>query len=263
MPLRASLRPAARALRRFAAGVKILVFCAGGSLSAAPHFSVEWTVPDEVRVPLRLHRGVPQAACRINGRAVWMIVDTGSQATVLEADTAARCGVLLLERAGGKITLAGLGGTEPARAGLPAEMSLGGWRWRRLPCLVRTRQTRAPGLVLFPARLRFDLLGMDALRAMCSSLTLDFPRRELILRFRQKSSADPTGEPLEFGDGLPYVRIRGAACLVDTGSAGGPEIGLGTGAAGPGAGPRLGCAAWANARVTLDFQRARLRVEKN
>lgn len=156
-----------------------------------------------------------------------MVPDTGSQRCVLEAATALRCGVRTFAGSALRIQIGGASGAESALVGIPDAFSLGQWRWRGMPCLVRTSQSEMGGPWILSRRFAsFNLLGMDALRGMCSYVTFDFPRGEVSFGFKQgfqpRSPGRSQSEPLVLRDGLPFVQVRchdhGWWALLDTGS---------------------------------------------
>ena len=181
-----------------------------------------WTAPDDVRVPMRFERGLPLVACRVNGREVWMFLDTGSQRTVFEANTALRCGLRVVDPSVIRPKIEGSSGTESALAALPETMEIGGWRWKGLPCLVRTRENRADS----NGRWTFDILGMDALHGMCSYVTLDYPQREAVFGFHKPFVAPPSGlssfGTLEVQKNAPTVLVESGEkswrAVLDTGA---------------------------------------------
>ena len=192
-------------------------------------FNVAWNAPEVVHTPMRLRNGLPHVACRVNGREVWMILDTGSQRTVLEAETALKCGVQTIQRSVLNAEIGGTNGIEPVLGAVPETMSIGGWQWNRLPCFVRMHRTRAATGVFTPVR--FDILGMDAIRAMCSYVTLDYRHGEVIFGFKkpfQSPGGDIHGEALQWKEGIPVVTVTGAdgawPAILDTGAASAVQV---------------------------------------
>ena len=182
-------------------------------------FTVSWDAPDEVRTPLRLRNGVPCVPCRVNGREVWAILDTGSERTVLEAETARKCGVRTIPGSVLKAEIGGMNGAETVLGGVPERMAIGAWAWSRMPCLVRTRETRLPS----GRTVAFDILGMDVLRAMASYVTLDFRRGEAAFGFRKPyPSAKGEGAAFQWRHGVPEVSLSAAggrwSAILDTGA---------------------------------------------
>jgi len=180
---------------------------------------VSWSAPDEVHVPLRMADGLPEIRGAINGGDVQMLLDTGSQAVVIDPGTARRCGVQSISST---LPLLGTKGVEQAHAGVLESMSVGSWIWRQFPCLIRTQGSRVDG-ILFGAK-HPNLLGIEPLAKMCSFATFDPSRKEVIFGFRKpyRAGSGEASVPLEFRSGLPYVKISisGTECtvLVDTGA---------------------------------------------
>jgi hypothetical protein len=189
-------------------------------------FPVSWSAPDRVVVPMKLRHGVPAILCAVNGREIWMTLDTGSQRCVLEAETAAKAGVRTMARSAASVEVTGTRGKEIGLVGVPKTMAVGAWKWERLPCVVRTLRSKpAPTALFSKAQVAFDILGMDALGAMCSYVTVDYPRREVAFGFRKRfrpADAAATRQPFETRDGTPFVRASHAGrewlALVDTGA---------------------------------------------
>ncbi len=196
-------------------------------------FPVSWSAPDRVVVAMKIRNGVPTIPCSVNGQEVWMILDTGSEVCVLEAETARRAGVRTIHRSLAEVEVTGAGGEETALVGVPDVVTVGAWRWRGLPCVVRTapRAATEPGW-FSPPRVAFDILGMSALRAMCSYVTLDYPRGEVVFGFRQGyrqgSPATASRQPFAVKRGVPFVKVAAEghewSALVDTGASSKMEI---------------------------------------
>ena len=146
---------------------------------------MSYHAPDEVRVPMKLENGVPKIPCRVNGQEVWMMLDTGSQACILEAATAQQCGVRTVAPSVAAAAVRGIAGTEAALVGVPDSMSIGNWQWNHLPCLIRTQRSTIPGPWIFSRQpVSFNLLGMDAIKSMCSYVCLDYRRGEAVFGFK-------------------------------------------------------------------------------
>ncbi len=186
-----------------------------------------WSAEGPVTVPLLWQHNLPHVTALVNGHPVRLIVDTGSQGCVLEAETALRCCVTTVRATERKFTLSGISGAESALLGVPDHVEIGDWKWSRLPCLVRTGKSEMVGPWPLDRRpFAINILGMNAMRHMCSYLTLDYPRGRVV--FGLKEDFTPrTGPmvwsvPLDFRDGLPYVKISDGQAewwaLVDTGA---------------------------------------------
>lgn len=177
-------------------------------------------------VPMELRNGVPLIPCRINDDAtLWMILDTGSQISIIESDTAKRCGVASNFQGHAVLSINGVAGTEPAALASLESFRLAGRTWPHLPCLVRSGHTRLSGGALMGSRrVSLNIASVSSLRAACSWIAFDYPRRRVEFGF-QKPFRPPTngtaGIPLRFRDGLPYVRLSASGvswdALLDTG----------------------------------------------
>lgn len=186
-----------------------------------------WSAEKPVSVSLLWQHNLPHVTALINGHPVRLIVDTGSQGCVLEADTAVRCGVTTARATGRKFTLSGISGAETALMGVPDKVEIGDWNWNRMPCFVRTGKSAMVGPWPLDRRsFAINILGMDVIRQMCSYLTLDYPHGRVVFGLKEDFSP-PTGAlawsaPLEFRDGLPHVKISDGKtewwALVDTGA---------------------------------------------
>lgn len=186
-----------------------------------------WGSAAEVEVPMEWVSDLPHVRARVNGRDVSFILDTGSQGTVLEADTALACRVRTANKAAGSFAISGISGSETALMGVPDRIEIGSWHWEGMPCLVRTNQSEisAPWFI-GSQRFAINVLGMDVLRRMCSYVTLDYPAKKVVFGFRnmfQPVAGDKAWRaPLETKDRLSYVRVgdgrREWRAVVDTGS---------------------------------------------
>lgn len=186
-----------------------------------------------VRVPMDVRDGLPRVACRINDRqTVWLILDTGSQVSVFERQSAENCGVVIEHGPSGKVMMAGAGGSEQGFRALLDSVRLAGRTWVHQPCLVRSGDTRISGTALFGSRrVVLDLMGVGPLREKCLWVAFDFPRRCVELSFGRPfvPPADGTQAfPLAFRDGLPYMTLNSSGvsweALVDTGSTAAIEL---------------------------------------
>lgn len=193
-----------------------------------------WGAPSSVEVPMNWKSGLPHVQARVNGREVEFIIDSGSQGTVLEADTALRCGVRTAKRSEGKLSLTGISGTESALMGVPERVEIGAWHWEGKPCFVRTTQSEIsrPGFV-GGRRFEINVLGMDVMRRMCSYVTLDYPGAKVTFGFRNAFKPDAGRRswraPMVVKDGLAYVRLGDGRsewmAVVDTGTSSCVEVG--------------------------------------
>jgi hypothetical protein len=78
----------------------------------------------------------------------------------------------------------------------------------------------------------FNILGMSALKAMCSYVTIDYRRSEIVFGFRRRyQPAAPAGvshQAFEIQEGVPFVSVmhdgQGWPAVVDTGATSKLEI---------------------------------------
>lgn len=177
--------------------------------------------------------GLPHIMAQVNGRQVNFILDTGSQGTVLEADTALRCAVRTVSRKDADVTLSGISGSEPALLGMPGRCEIGDWHWEGVPCLVRTSRSEIAGEWLIgKRRFNINVLGMDLLMRMCSHVTLDYPGAKVIFGFRGLFEPDPVrrswSAPMFIRNGLPHVKVGDGEnewqAVIDTGASSFAEI---------------------------------------
>ena len=196
-------------------------------------FDAAWDAPALVRVPMLWHNDLPAVGCLINnGRPVPLIVDTGSQGCVIEAATAVAHGMRIASGDEMRFTLAGISGSEPALMGLPDLVSIGEWKLSRFPILVRTRVSSVSRpMMLGPRRFEFNIWGMNPTRKLCSYMTLDYPRREVIFGFHSSYKTDAKlvwKAPLRFIGNLPHVRLKcqdvSWTAMVDTGASSPMEL---------------------------------------
>ncbi len=186
-----------------------------------------WSANGPETVSMLWQQNLPHVTALVNGHPVRLIVDTGSQGCVLEADTALRCGVTTVRASEHKFTLSGISGSETALLGVPEKVEIGGWKWSHMPCLVRTGKSEMVGPWSLDRRpFTINILGMDVMRNMCSYLTLDFPHSRVVFglkdEFKPSTGAKTWSAPLEFREGLPHVKIGDGKnewwALVDTGA---------------------------------------------
>lgn len=184
-----------------------------------------------VMVGFEMEEGAtPIVKARLEGKETSMVFDTGASATVLHAAAAARAGVRLLESKAGAVAMQGIVGQENARIGLLSQLELGGWRLEGQPCLVRVHENRVH--LIRDAALEHNLLGLDVLRRYCTSVTLDYPKRQIMLSFR--SNYQPAvgrhiaRAPFVIRHGVPFITLTSGGkswqAVLDTGSFNGVEI---------------------------------------
>lgn len=202
------------------------------------HFSGRWDAPASVTVPMELRGGLPSVQCRINGGSPqWMIIDTGSQGCVMEAQTAVDHRVQIIDPAMTDLKIIGVLGSESALMGVPQSFSVGGWQVYQFPFLVRTQKNRL--LTAWPfgrTNLEFDVLGMSMISSMCSYLTLDYVAGKATFGFKGSYTAKAGNRswhcPLSFTKRLPHVDVRSNGrdwhALIDTGATSVAEMNQGT-----------------------------------
>jgi predicted aspartyl protease len=194
----------------------------------ATGFPVTWTAPERVAVPMKMRQGLPTVPCTLNGHVIWCILDTGSQECVLEASAARECGVRLVSASQARVEVTGVCGSEFARVGVPESLSIGDWKSKGFPFVVRAADTGTPAA---KSQIAFNILGMSALQTMCSYVTFDYARHEAIFGFKQRyrpSAAIAGRTPFLMRHGVPMVKISHAGrdwdALLDTGATSKMEI---------------------------------------
>jgi predicted aspartyl protease len=146
-------------------------------LSACAGQSGECQLEALATLPVRLEGRVPVVTAEINGRPATLVIDTGSDATLLNEQAAQRLGVV----GGGAVRdVRGAGGAASVRQGRIDSLALGPIRLQALRALL----TQAPG----PP---YDgILGLDVLNAY--ELDLDVPQgRATLYRARPCATAAP------------------------------------------------------------------------
>jgi hypothetical protein len=180
-----------------------------------------------------MENGLPIIVSSINGVQVPLILDTGSQQCLLEGVTAQSAQVRLVNTKEGAVELAGVGGREWGRIGIADAIRIGAWEVRGLHFYVRLEQNKSRRQAqLFRKPLSFNILGLNALRSMCSFVTIDYQRREVVFGFEdlfQPGGSKWTArQSIQYRDGLPFVRVnyrgREWLALVDTGATSQLEI---------------------------------------
>ncbi|MBX7212299.1 MAG: retropepsin-like domain-containing protein [Verrucomicrobiaceae bacterium] len=192
--------------------------------------------PAAVTVPLAVNSVIPTLRCWINGskKPVALMFDSGAQVSLLDADTALKNNLGIVNPGTTNITVMGVMGKEKMLAGIFSPLDFGQARLTRQLCLVRTshNETRWMG-PLMKEKVSMDLLGFDMVRQWCRYVTLDYPAHKMTFGFKADFKPPPPGPrvwkmPLIMEGGLPNVILESGGIrwlsLVDTGSAFGVEI---------------------------------------
>ncbi len=185
-----------------------------------------------VQVPMRWRYGLPVIEAGMNGHRVLLIVDTGSQGTlVLDAATALRIRAATVDHALDRFHLEGTLGREPVILGSIRHTQIGTWSIDNLPCLIRTHQSMVGG-ALGRRALPLNIWGMAFLLQSCSYLTLDYPAERITFGFdsgyRPQAGRRNWQVPFRLRGGVPYITLEHAGvrweALVDSGANGTLEI---------------------------------------
>lgn len=195
-------------------------------------FRSDLKAPDETRVKFKTDSGIPRIACRLNGGGpVRMMLDTGSQRTVLDGAVAAANRVDVIKVTEADFTLAGIAGNEKAMVGMLSPLSFANATVDHYPCLIRTHHNQVHHGPFWTRSIELNLLGFDLPLRLCRYLTVDFAREELVFGFRTDHA--PSGNavqsvPLVIRGGLPWVKLKARGiewhAVVDTGSSFGVEV---------------------------------------
>lgn len=189
-----------------------------------------------ITVPLAVNSVIPTLRCWLNGstKPTVLMFDSGAQVSLIDADTAVKSNVGILDPSTTNITVMGVMGKEKMLAGLFAPLDFGQQtKLTKQLCLVRTNQneTRWMG-PLMKEKVSMDLLGFDMVRQWCRYLTVDYRAHKMTFGFKEDFKR-PTGSmvwkmPLIMEGGMPNVVLESKGIrwlsLVDTGSAFGVEI---------------------------------------
>lgn len=188
-----------------------------------------------VTVPLAVNSVIPTLRCWLNGskKPTALMFDSGAQVSLIEADTAVKSNVGILDPRTTNITVMGVMGKEKMLAGLFAPLDFGQTQLTKQLCLVRMNQneTRWMG-PLMKEKVSMDLLGFDLVRQWCRYVTVDYLAHKLTLGFKEDFKR-PSGPrvwkiPLVMEGGMPNIVLESGGIrwlsLVDTGSAFGVEI---------------------------------------
>ena len=202
------------------------------SIGGRMFFRSDLKAPDEMRVKFETDSGIPRIGCRLNGGGpVKMMLDTGSQRTVLDGAVAAANGVDVIKVTEADFTLAGIAGNEKAMVGMLSPLSFANATVDHYPCLIRTHHNQVHHGPFWTRSIELNLLGFDLPLRLCRYLTVDYAREELVFGFR--SDYAPAGKvvrsaPLVIRAGLPWVKLKAGAvewnAVVDTGSSFGVEV---------------------------------------
>jgi predicted aspartyl protease len=195
-------------------------------------FQSHLAAPDETRVRFDADSWIPRVQCRLNGgQPVGMMLDTGSQRTVLDGAVAAEHQVKVLDFDTTEFMLAGVVGKEKAMVGLLSPLTIASASISQYPCLIRTHQNAVHIGPFWREKIDLNLLGFDLPLRLCSYLTVDYPRGEIVFGFKkvfQPTSKNRVTEPLIISNALPHVRLRVKnvewLALIDTGSSFGVEV---------------------------------------
>lgn len=190
--------------------------------------------PATATLPLAVNSVIPTVRCWLNGskEPAALMFDSGAMVSLIDADTAVKNGVGIVDPRTTNITVMGVMGKEKMLAGLFSPLSFGQTRLTKQLCLVRTHQNETRHGPLFRERVNMDLLGFDMVRQWCRYVTIDYPQHRMTLGFKE-DFPQPRGPrawkmPLILEGGLPHVILEANGIrwlsLVDTGSAFGVEI---------------------------------------
>lgn len=192
--------------------------------------------PPAVTVPLAVNSIIPTLRCWLNGskKPTPLMFDSGAQVSLIDADTAVRNGIGIIDPRTTNITVMGVMGKEKMLAGIFSPIDFGGTKLSRQLCLVRMNrnETRWMG-PLMKEQVSMDLLGFDMVRQWCRYVTIDYPAHKLTFGFKEDFHPPKPGPrawsmPLIMEGGLPNVVLESRGIrwlsLVDTGSAFGVEI---------------------------------------
>jgi hypothetical protein len=178
-----------------------------------------------VTLPMFWTDGMPQIMARINkGKEFPILLDTGAGRCLLQARTAVRNHLDILDLPGANLTANGSTGSEQILMGLAKDFSLGPWKVEQLPLFVRTHETRVRN-GLKRETMETDMFGMDIIPLVCDYLTFDFPAQRIVLgmggRFPTPSGKNVWRTPMVLRDGRPFVQLRSCGVSweagVDTG----------------------------------------------
>lgn len=192
--------------------------------------------PASVTVPLAVNSVIPTLRCWVNGtrKPTPFMFDSGAQVSLIDADTAVRNGVGIVDPRLTNITVMGVMGKEKMLAGLFSPLDFGGTKLTKQLCLVRMskNETRWMG-PLMKDKVSMDLIGFDLARQWCRYITIDYPKHKMTFGFKEDFKQPAKGPrvwsmPLVMEGGLPNVVLESHGIrwlsLVDTGSAFGVEI---------------------------------------
>jgi hypothetical protein len=176
-----------------------------------------------VKTPSEGHAAV---AVRINNAKPFpMILDTGAQTSLIEADRAVASRVTILDLASRRPRITGVLGQEDALLAQIESLSAEGFSVHGALALVRLQQSHLTLMGVPYRRWEANLLGMDVIRRT-RFVTIDFKRRNVGLSFVRSfvtpTASDATSVPFVMTGGLPYIPVRlrsGSSflALVDTG----------------------------------------------
>ena len=191
--------------------------------------------PPVATVPLAVNSVIPTLRCWINGskKPTPLMFDSGAQISLIDANTAVKCGIGIVDPRMTSVTVMGVMGKERMLAGLFAPLNFGETQITKQLCLVRIHQNETRRGPLRKETISMDLLGFDLARQWCRYITIDYPAHKMTFGFKADFKQPVEGSrawkmPLILEEGMPHVVLESRGIrwlsLVDTGSAFGVEI---------------------------------------
>ena len=155
-----------------------------------------------------------------------MLLDTGAARMVLGASTATKLRIPTIKASEAQAMMIGVVGNEAGLVGLVSPFRIATWTVPAYPCFVRTQESFGEGIA-YPS----NILGFDLLSRYCTYLTLDYPKREATLAFKERfrpAQVHTSSAPFRIKHDVPFIDLKAKgvkwSCIIDTGSFNGIEI---------------------------------------
>jgi hypothetical protein len=180
-----------------------------------------------ITIPFSLQSNTPVIkAAGPEDQPLSMLLDTGAARMVLGASTATELRIPTIKASEAQAMMIGVVGNEAGLVGLVSPFRIATWTVPTYPCFVRTHESHGEG-VSYPS----NILGFDLLARYCSYLTLDYPKREATLAFKERfkpAHARSSSAPFRIKHDVPFIDLKAKgvkwSCIIDTGSFNGIEI---------------------------------------
>lgn len=180
-----------------------------------------------VVIPFVLNSNTPVIkAAGPEDQPLTMLLDTGAARMVLGASTANKLRIPTIKASEAQSMMIGVVGNEAGLVGLVSPLRVATWTLPTYPCFVRTHESFGDG-IYYPS----NILGFDLLARYCSYVTIDYPKKQATLAFRERfkpAHSQSSSAPFRIKHDVPFIELKSKgvtwSSLIDTGSFNGVEI---------------------------------------